>query len=243
MLLFPSMNKQTVTLVILSILLVGVIALIFEKNTKPTLTDLNTGEEITFPTNSPTTKPVSNPSNNQNKKDAMEKQYSSAPAMQLDSTKKYQATMDTSVGQIVIELYADQTPITVNNFVFLAKDNFYNDTIFHRTIKGFMIQGGDPEGTGMGGPGYRFADEDFTGEYTRGTIAMANAGPNTNGSQFFIMHQDYPLPPNYVIFGKVVSGLDIVDKIATAPVTTSRSGEQSQPVTPVTIKTITISEE
>ncbi|NCN44963.1 MAG: peptidylprolyl isomerase [Candidatus Pacebacteria bacterium CG10_big_fil_rev_8_21_14_0_10_36_11] len=163
--------------------------------------------------------------------------------MAIDANKKYQATFTTSAGEIVVELYADQVPNTVNNFVFLANEKFYDNTIFHRTIKGFMIQGGDPEGTGMGGPGYRFADEKFSGEYTRGTIAMANAGPNTNGSQFFIMHQDYPLPQNYVIFGKVISGIETVDKIATAPVKTSLGGEKSSPVEPITVQSITIKAE
>lgn len=247
MLPFLDMNKQTIILVVLSFMLVGVVALIIEKNSNQPLVDLTEGETITLPTTAPTltqnnTSPTSVPSISNSKKETMKKQYDAAPTMQLDSTKKYQATMDTSAGQMVIELYADKTPITVNNFVFLAKDGFYNDTIFHRTIDGFMIQGGDPEGTGMGGPGYRFADEKFDGEYTRGTIAMANAGPNTNGSQFFIMHNDYPLPPNYVIFGKVITGLEVVDKIATAPTSYSASGEKSQPVNPVTIKTITISE-
>jgi cyclophilin family peptidyl-prolyl cis-trans isomerase len=172
----------------------------------------------------------------------MKKQYDAPPAMQIDANKKYQATMTTSEGEIVIELYADKVPNTVNNFVFLANEEFYNETIFHRVIDGFMIQGGDPEGTGMGGPGYRFADEEFTGSYDRGTIAMANAGPNTNGSQFFIMHKDYPLPPNYVIFGKVVKGLEVVDKIATAPVSMSMSGEQSTPVEPVVVQSVVISE-
>jgi cyclophilin family peptidyl-prolyl cis-trans isomerase len=130
----------------------------------------------------------------------------------------------------------------VNNFVTLAKNNFYNNTIFHRTIKGFMIQGGDPKGNGTGDPGYKFDDEPFTGEYTRGTIAMANSGPNTNGSQFFIMHADYPLPPNYVIFGKVSKGLEVVDEIATAPVKASFSGEMSTPISPAKVKTIEIIE-
>ena len=105
-----------------------------------------------------------------------------------------------------------------------------------------MIQGGDPEGTGAGGPGYSFDDEKFEGDYTRGTIAMANAGPNTNGSQFFIMHADYALPKNYVIFGKVASGLDVVDSIATAPTTQSAMGENSKPITPVSITSIDIVE-
>ena len=164
----------------------------------------------------------------------------SQPEMQLDPEKKYQAVLETDLGNITIELQAQATPITVNSFVYLAKQGFYDGTIFHRVMNGFMIQGGDPRGDGTGGPGYRFADEDFTGEYSRGTVAMANAGPDTNGSQFFIMHQDYPLPANYVIFGQVVDGMEIVDQIATAPVETSLTGELSKPINPVTVKTVTI---
>lgn len=169
------------------------------------------------------------------------KQYPSPPALSLDATKTYTATLETDKGVIEMALNAKATPVTVNNFVFLAKEKFYDGTIFHRTIPGFMIQGGDPLGTGMGGPGYRFDDEVFTGEYQRGIVAMANAGPDTNGSQFFIMHADYALPPNYVIFGQVIKGLEIVDAIATAP--TQPSGEGSKPVTPVVVKTVTISEQ
>ena len=168
--------------------------------------------------------------------------YSTAPKMKIDKNKQYSATLKTSVGDITISLNASQTPITVNNFVQLSKDGFYNNTVFHRVIKGFMIQGGDPKGDGTGGPGYKFDDEPFTGEYTRGTIAMANSGPNTNGSQFFIIHRDYSLAKNYVIFGKVTSGLETVDKIANASVTTSNSGEQSKPVTPVKVLSVTINE-
>lgn len=172
-------------------------------------------------------------------------QNSSEPTMKqpktsIDKSKKYSALMKTTAGDMEIEFYADKTPITVNNFVTLSKKNFYKNVIFHRTIKGFMIQGGDPTGTGSGGPGYKFADEKFDGEYTRGTLAMANAGPNTNGSQFFIMHQDNPLPKNYVIFGKVTKGLDVVDKIAEAP--TKPEGEGSSPVNPVKILSVTITE-
>jgi len=124
----------------------------------------------------------------------------------------------------------------------LAKKKFYNNTIFHRVIDGFMIQGGDPLGNGTGGPGYQFDDEPFDGAYSRGTIAMANSGPDTNGSQFFIMHKDYPLPKNYVIFGRVIKGLETVDKIAQAPVTQSATGENSTPVKPVVVRSVTILE-
>ena len=166
-----------------------------------------------------------------------------APAMQIDKSKTYTAILKTNKGDITIALTADKTPITVNNFVTLAKKNFYNNTIFHRVIENFMIQGGDPTGTGSGGPGYRFDDEAFEGAYTKGTVAMANAGPNTNGSQFFIMHGDVALPKNYVIFGKVTEGLDVVDQIATAPVTMNAGGEVSKPVTPVKIESVEIMEE
>lgn len=186
--------------------------------------------KTTPPVAPPTSKPLTN-----------KKMYSYPPVMSIDNTKEYTATLETSAGKMVILLNAKETPNTVNNFVFLAREKFYDSTIFHRTIPGFMIQGGDPEGTGMGGPGYRFPDEVFEGKYERGTVAMANSGPNTNGSQFFIMHADYPLPPNYVIFGKVIEGLDVIDKIATAP--TKPGGEGSSPVTPVTVTSVTITEQ
>jgi cyclophilin family peptidyl-prolyl cis-trans isomerase len=169
------------------------------------------------------------------------KTYAAAPAMQINKSKQYSAVLKTALGDITIKLHTDETPITVNNFVFLAKEKFYDNVIFHRTIPGFMIQGGDPTGTGMGGPGYRFNDEPFTGEYKRGIVAMANAGPDTNGSQFFIMHADAGLPKNYVIFGEVTSGMEVVDKIATAP--TEPGGEGSKPVTPIEIRTVEVTEE
>jgi len=163
------------------------------------------------------------------------KQYREAPALTIDPSKKYTATIETTAGTMTAELFAAEAPMTVNNFVFLAKDGFYEGVIFHRVIEGFMIQGGDPTGTGRGGPGYRFADEPVRRKYLRGTLAMANAGPNTNGSQFFIMHRDYPLPPNYTIFGKLLSGEEVVDKIATAP-----TDPNDRPLNPVSIRSITI---
>jgi cyclophilin family peptidyl-prolyl cis-trans isomerase len=129
-------------------------------------------------------------------------------------------TIETNKGKIVFETYDADAPKTSSNFITLANKGFYNGLIFHRVIKDFMIQGGDPTGTGSGGPGYKFEDElnpnteSYRAGYTRGTVAMANSGPNTNGSQFFIMHKDVPLPPNYTIFGKVVSGIEVVDAIA-----------------------------
>ena len=164
--------------------------------------------------------------------------YPAAPAMALDGARRYGATIETSAGTMTAELFVTDAPNTVNNFVFLARDGFYNGVIFHRVIKGFMIQGGDPTGTGRGGPGYRFNDEPVSRKYDRGILAMANAGPNTNGSQFFIMHANYGLPPNYTIFGRLTSGEEVLDAIATAP-----TGAQDRPVDPVTINTVEISEE
>lgn len=165
-------------------------------------------------------------------------QPASASATMIDVSRQYEAILSTSVGDITIVLTASATPVTVNNFVTLAQKNFYDKTIFHRVIKGFMIQGGDPEGTGRGGPGYQFDDELFEGQYTRGTVAMANSGPNTNGSQFFIMHKDTTLPHSYIIFGKVINGMETVDKIAEAPV--SPNGEGSTPISPVLVNSIKI---
>jgi len=166
------------------------------------------------------------------------KQWSSPPVMSIDTGASYTAVLNTTAGPITIELLTGDAPNTVNNFVFLARQGFYDNVIFHRTIPGFMIQGGDPTGTGGGGPGYRFADEPVNRPYSRGIMAMANAGPNTNGSQFFLMHADYPLPPNYTIFGQTVAGLETIDTIATAP--TQTGGEGSSPVNPVTIQSVEI---
>jgi cyclophilin family peptidyl-prolyl cis-trans isomerase len=175
------------------------------------------------------------------------KAYTSVPAMQIDATKSYTAVFVTSLGTMRVALFAKETPITVNNFVFLAKEGFYTNTVFHRIIEGFMIQGGDPTGTGRGSPGYRFDNEPVTRDYVRGTLAMANAGPNTNGSQFFIMHQDGDLPKDYVIFG-VISATDsaslaTLDAIATVPVSMSMSGEASAPKEPVIVQSVTIEEQ
>ncbi len=165
------------------------------------------------------------------------KQYRAPPALTIDPKKQYRASIETSEGTMTAELFAGDAPNTVNNFAFLAGEGFYDGVIFHRVIRGFMIQGGDPTGTGTGGPGYRFKDEPVKRKYTRGTLAMANAGPDTNGSQIFIMHADYGLPPNYTIFGKLTGGDDILDRIATA-----RTGANDRPQSPVTIQTVTVSE-
>lgn len=141
------------------------------------------------------------------------KQWKNPPALVIDSNKKYTATMTTDKGDIVIRLFADKTPVTVNNFVFLAREGFYNDTIFHRVINDFMAQGGDPTGTGMGGPGYRFEDEfDPTLRHDKpGILSMANAGPGTNGSQFFLTHVPTPwLDGRHSVFGEITEGMDVL---------------------------------
>jgi len=170
------------------------------------------------------------------------KSWSSPPAMTIDQNKTYTATIKTNYGDIVIQLFPKEAPVTVNNFVFLARQGFYDGVKFHRVINGFMIQGGDPTGTGMGGPGYQFQDElPTTRSYTKGIIAMANAGANTNGSQFFIMLADYPLAKNYSIFGQVTGGQDVVDKIGNVPVDDPNS-QSPKPTVDVHINTITITE-
>jgi peptidyl-prolyl cis-trans isomerase B (cyclophilin B) len=159
----------------------------------------------------------------------MSKQYSTPPAMAIDANKKYTATFNTSRGEIVCELFTKDAPKTVNNFVFLARENFYDGTVFHRVIADFMIQGGDPTGTGRGGPGYKFEDETHgnPNKHKVGTLSMANAGPNTNGSQFFITHVATPhLDGKHTVFGKVTKGQDVVDAV--------KQGD--------TLKSVTISE-
>ena len=156
--------------------------------------------------------------------------------MTVDPAKTYTATIETNQGTMTAELFVEDAPMTVNNFVFLANEGFYDGTIFHRVIPGFMIQGGDPTGTGTGGPGYKFNNEPVKRKYDRGTLAMANAGRNTNGSQFFIMHQDYPLPPDYTIFGKLTDGEDVLEKIATTPTGAQDRPRAEQKMTKVTVK-------
>src|SRR3954454_11048832 len=158
------------------------------------------------------------------------KQYSAPPPMSIDANKAYTATFETSRGSIVCELFPKEAPNTVSNFVFLAREGFYDGTKFHRVINDFMVQGGDPEGTGRGGPGYRFNDELEKGKYKkhqRGSLSMANAGPNTNGSQFFITHvvTDW-LDGKHTVFGQVRSGQDVVDAIKGGDVLTSVTIEE-----------------
>ena len=171
-----------------------------------------------------------------------DKIYDAQPTMQLDEDKSYTAVIKTNLGDMTVEFFTDDAPITVNNFISLSKDGYYDNVIFHRVISGFMIQGGDPSGTGHGDygkfPGYEFEDElNNQRPYEKGILAMANRGPNTNGSQFFIMHVDYPLPYSYTIFGQVVDGFDVIDKIASVD-----TDSADKPTTDVVISTVEVTE-
>jgi cyclophilin family peptidyl-prolyl cis-trans isomerase len=194
----------------------------------PTPTPIHTPTPITTPSPAPTIK-----------------QWTTPPPMLIDTSKNYTAIMVTSMGNITLELFAKEDPLTVNNFVFLARQGFYNGVKFHRVIKDFVIQGGDPTGTGLGGPGYTFADEPVTRDYIAGTLAMANSGPNTNGSQFFITLGNLTgqLEKKYTIFGLVTSGFDVVQAIGNVPVQANPiTGELSWPITAVYIISISIEE-
>jgi len=162
---------------------------------------------------------------------AKPKTYAAAPAMTINAAKTYTATLATSCGTIVMNLLPKQAPVTVNNFVYLADQGFYNGLTFHRVIPGFVIQGGDPKGDGTGGPGYQFKDELPKTTYTLGDVAMANAGPNTNGSQFFIVQgsQAVSLQLNYSRFGHVTTGQNVVNLIANVPANAT-TGKPTQPV-------------
>ena len=170
------------------------------------------------------------------------KVYDSMPEMNIDISKEYSAVIKTSMGDMSIEFFTEDAPLTVNNFINLSRDGYYDNVIFHRVISGFMIQGGDPSGTGHGEmgkfPGYKFEDElNNQRSYDKGILAMANAGPDTNGSQFFIMHVDYPLPYQYTIFGFVTEGLEVIDKIASV-----ETGDGDKPINDVVIETIEVKE-
>ncbi len=238
-------------LALASLLLIILVIITITSNNQKT-SNQPTNEEITIestqPTQTmqPTDQPQATPTKQTNATASSASTQITKPEMIIDQNKTYTAILLTNKGEITIKLFADKTPTTVNNFVYLAKNDFYDDLKFHRVIKNFMIQGGCPRGDGTGNPGYKFDDEQFEGEYTRGTVAMANSGPNTNGSQFFIMHQDYNLPKNYVIFGEVIDGMETVDEIANTEVETINVGnmsEKSKPVQDIIIRDITIKED
>ncbi|HMO27076.1 MAG TPA: peptidylprolyl isomerase [Tepidisphaeraceae bacterium] len=168
------------------------------------------------------------------------KSWPQPPEMRIDVEKDYRAVIDTSMGKIVVDLFEKDAPKTVNNFVFLAREGFYDGVIFHRVIPDFMVQGGDPTGTGRGGPGYRFEDEVGPDKprHERGSLSMANAGPNTNGSQFFITHRaTNHLDGRHTVFGKVLEGQDVVDAMAKVD-----RNMQDRPTTDIVIKSVTIEE-
>jgi cyclophilin family peptidyl-prolyl cis-trans isomerase len=167
-----------------------------------------------------------------------QQKFSEPPEMGIDPSKRYTATMETSLGTIVIALDAINAPVTVNNFVFLAAHHYYDGVIFHRIINGFMCQGGDPQGTGTGGPGYKFQDEPVKQRYQLGSVAMANAGPNTNGSQFFLIsgQSGVNLPPQYNHFGQIVKGLDVLDAMQRVS-----TGRGDRPHEDVVINSVAIS--
>jgi cyclophilin family peptidyl-prolyl cis-trans isomerase len=169
-------------------------------------------------------------------------QWDSPPALALEEGVDYQARIQTNHGEIMVDLFEEEAPVTVNNFVFLAEQGFYENVPIHRVLSGFVIQSGDPTGTGRGNPGYSFNDEPISRDYVKGTLAMANSGANTNGSQFFITLDDLSgrLPKQYTIFGEVVEGMTVVDEIADVPVTTGASGEPSSPTEPVFISNVEI---
>ncbi len=167
---------------------------------------------------------------------AMQQTWTYQGALPPERITNKQARISTNKGDIVITFYPDTAPLAVSNFIYLAEGGYYDGVIFHRVIENFMIQGGDPTGTGRGGPGYQFNDEladDHT--YTRGTVAMANAGSNTNGSQFFVMHANYPLPHQYTIFGYVIEGLDVVDAVAAV-----ETGAGDRPLENIVMNKVTI---
>lgn len=206
------MNKNVYLSALIALVIIAVIYFMWPKSQ-----DISVRTDSYFTTTEVVTKPLTN---NSTKTNTM-----------------HVVTLETNKGAISFETYDMDAPKTVENFINLVNKDYYNGIVFHRVIKNFMIQGGDPTGTGRGGPGYTFEDElnpntdSYKNGYKRGVVAMANAGPNTNGSQFFIMHKDTPLPNNYTIFGNVISGMDVVDAIATTP-----TGEGDVPVEKMYIK-------
>ncbi len=210
------MSRPKTTLIILSLIAIAASAACGGADPQP-------------PTPTPTT-PQQPTAPSQNPGATMPQQYNAPPPITIDQNKSYSATFKTEKGDIIVELFDDKAPATVNNFIFLAREGFYNNTTFHRVLQNFMAQGGDPTGTGRGGPGYRFPDE-FHPDLKHdkpGILSMANAGPNTNGSQFFITHVPTPhLDNHHAVFGQVVQGLDILMNISLRdPQTATTDGDR-----------------
>ena len=222
-------------------LIIIIIAIFIFASKQKMVSDVTIPSPVNVSTPTPTLSNLSVGQNNPNQSSSgankMQLPFEVLPKDQIDGKK---VRISTDFGDIVFALTSD-APIASSNFIYLVNKNFYNGLIFHRVIKGFMIQGGDPNGNGTGGPGYQFPDElnpsttSYQNGYTSGVVAMANAGPNTNGSQFFIMHQDNQLPHNYSIFGKVISGMDVVEKIANMEVDSNNKPKQ-----PVLMKKVTL---
>jgi len=234
------MTNKNLTITTLAILVAIAIIAISVRSSKVTESENSTpnseltvpyGEDNTPSQNSPIPREVERGTTLNPNMPKLEK-----PEMSIDTTKDYKAVVVTSKGTVKIDLLEKTAPNTVNNFVYLANNQFYNEVIFHRVIKDFMIQGGDPAGDGTGGPGYTIDDEPFEGEYTRGTVAMARTiAPNSSGSQFFIMHKDTPIDRTYLIFGQVTEGMEIVDAIAGTQIDGS-----DRPLDPITIQSVEI---
>ncbi len=227
-------SLRIISIIIFSLLTVfALYAYIFQNNPIP---EISTNTETPFPIASPT------PSDSEISPSASPL-LSSSPSLQPSTLKNRmnQITLQTNLGDITFETYDADAPKTVQNFITLAQKGFYKNVIFHRVIKGFMIQGGDPTGTGTGGPGYAFEDElnsateSYKRGYVKGMVAMANSGPNTNGSQFFIMLENTPLPHNYTIFGIVIAGQNVVDAIGNV-----KTNANDKPLEVVTIKGVIV---
>lgn len=205
-------------------------------DTTSTTADAGTAPETTAPAVTEGTAPCPEPDGSSEQ----QRSFDGPPRMCIDPAATYTAEIETNKGTFTVQLDAERAPLTVNNFVFLARYHFFDGIIFHRIIEGFVIQGGDPEGTGTGGPGYEFPDElPQEGEYEKYSLAMANSGPDTNGSQFFVItgDQGVALPPNYSLFGKAIDGFDVIDEIATVP-----TGDGDRPVDEVRMEKVTITE-
>lgn len=207
------MNQKVIGTIIVGLMIIGIGVLSYSKYQESTNPSPNPSAELIF-NNEPNQNTLSKTQSSQSPvPEKMIKQYKQFPgSLALSELKNKKAVIMTSKGKIEFEIYPEATK-AASNFIFLTNEAFYNGIVFHRVEPGFVIQTGDPTGTGKGGPGYRFEDEPVTRQYTTGIVAMANAGPNTNGSQFFIMLGDKPLPPQYTIFGKVFNGQEVVNQI------------------------------
>lgn len=251
-------NKSNLTLIIIVVFtLLGLIIVLSTRGKNPTIDDISLGQsnqdgsEIILDSSSNqlskdtvgqkteqnTAKDAQNATTQDQPSTTINKTRMPQPPMTIDSSKTYFASLNTNLGLIKLELFASQTPVTVNNFVYLANEGFFNNLIFHRVIKDFMIQGGCPLGTGTGNPGYQFQDEPNSAPLVKGSLAMANSGPNTNGSQFFIVTKEATpwLDGKHTHFGKVIEGMDVVDKIETV-----NTDNNDKPLQPVIINSVEI---